>query len=153
MPTPMEYKLATQDFDRFLADVATETNLGSRHQAYTTTQAVFLCFRRRLTLPQAIAFAQILPAMLRALFVNHWDANEAQADSWDCDLMRAEVKQLRVNHNFSPDTAIQDVARVLRTYVEARELDRCLETLPASARDFWSGITPLAQTPPHTAPA
>jgi uncharacterized protein (DUF2267 family) len=37
----MEYRLATQDFDRFLADVAMETNLGSRHQAYTTTQGVF----------------------------------------------------------------------------------------------------------------
>lgn len=138
MPTPMEYRLASQDFDRFLADVATETNLGSRHQAYTTTQAVFLCFRRRLSIREAIAFAQILPAMLRALFVSDWDTDEPQAKSWDWDLMSAEVKQLRVNHNFSPDTAIHDVARVLRKYVEAGEFGRCLENLPTSAREFWS---------------
>lgn len=138
MPTPMEYRLASQDFDRFLADVATETNLGSRHQAYTTTQAVFLCFRRRLGIREAIAFAQILPAMLRALFVSDWDTDEPQAKSWDWDLMSAEVKQLRVNHNFSPDTAIHDVARVLHKYVEAGKFERCLENLPPSAREFWS---------------
>lgn len=138
MPTPMEYKLASQDFDRFLADVATETNLGSRHQAYTTTQAVFLCFRRRLSIREAISFAQILPAMLRALFVSDWNTDEPQAKSWDRDLMSAEVKQLHVNHNFSPDTAIHDVSRILRKYVEASEFERCLENLPTSAREFWS---------------
>jgi uncharacterized protein (DUF2267 family) len=134
----MEYRLATQDFDRFLADVAMETNLGSRHQAYTTTQGVFFCFRRRLSIQEAISFAQILPAMLRALFVSDWDTDEPQLKSWDPELMAAEVKQLRVNHNFSPDTAIHDVACVLRKYVDATAFKRCLENLPSPAREFWS---------------
>ena len=138
MPTPMEYRLATRDFDRFLADVATETNLGSRHQAYTTTQGVLFCFRRRLSLRDAISFAQILPAMLRALFVGEWDTDEPRAKSWDREVMAAEVKRLRANHNFSPDTAIGDVARVLRRYVDAAAFDRCLEKLPSPAREFWS---------------
>lgn len=138
MPTPMEYRRASQDFDRFLADVASQTNLSSRHQAYTTTQGVFLCFRRRLSLQEAIAFAQVLPAMLRALFVDDWDTDKPRVKSWDRDLMNSEVRQLRANHNFSPDTAIHDVARVVRRYVDADEFERCLERLSPPARAFWS---------------
>lgn len=138
MPTPMEYRRASQDFDRFLADVASQTNLGSRHQAYTTTQGVFLCFRRRLSLQEAIAFAQVLPAMLRALFVDDWDTDEPRVKSWDRDLMNSEVRQLRANHNFSPDTAIDDVAHVVRRYVDVDKFERCLERLPPPARAFWS---------------
>lgn len=138
MPFPMEYRLASQDFDRFLADVAAETGLTTRNQAYTTAQGVFLCFRRRLNISDAIAFAQILPAMLRALFVQGWDTAEPRKETWDRDIMTSEVKQLRVNHNFSPDTAIHNVACVTRKYVDGAEFDRCLAKLPPPARDFWS---------------
>ena len=133
----MEYRLASQDFDRFLADIASEIGLGSRHQAYTTVQGVFLCFRRRLSIRDAIIFAQVLPAMLRALFVSDWDTDEPPADSWDRDLMTAEVKQLRADHNFSPDTSIRDVAVVVSRYVDADAFRRCLSKLPANARSFW----------------
>lgn len=138
MPVPMEYRLASQDFDRFLGEVAQETGLATRNQSYTTTQAVLQAFRRRLDLAQAIAFAQVLPAMLRALFVMDWDAREARSESWDRDLMTAEVKQLRIDHNFSPDSAIENVAHVLRGHVDAAAFARCLATLPPEARAFWS---------------
>ncbi|WP_234185680.1 DUF2267 domain-containing protein [Shinella sp. NM-101] len=137
MPIPMEYRLAAKEFDNFLADVAMKTNLGSRHQAYTTTQGVFFCFRRRLSIHDAISFVQVLPAMLRALFVSDWNTNELQEKSWDRDLMADEVKQLRKNHNFSPDTAINDVACVLRKYVDEVAFERCLKKLPPHARAFW----------------
>lgn len=138
MPVPMEYRLASQDFDRFLGEVAQETGLATRNQSYTTTQAVLQAFRRRLDLAQAIAFAQVLPAMLRALFVMDWDAGQARSESWDRDLMTAEVKQLRIDHNFSPDSAIENVAHVLRGHVDAAAFARCLATLPPEARSFWS---------------
>lgn len=138
MPVPMEYRLASQDFDRFLAEVAEATGLATRNQAYTTTQAVLQAFRRRLDPAQAISFAQVLPAMLRALFVMDWDADEARSESWDRDLMTTEVKQLRIDHNFSPDTAIENVAHVLRGHVDAAAFARCLATLPPEAQAFWS---------------
>jgi len=50
----------------------------------------------------------------------------------------AEVRSLRVHHNFSPDTAIADVATALRRSIDAAELDRVLATLPVPARDYWS---------------
>lgn len=138
MPFPMEYRVASRVFDDFLGEVAAETGLTSRHQAYTTTQGVLLCLRRRLTVAEAIAFAQVLPAMLRALFVQDWDADQPPFPSWDRAAMIAEVRQLRPNHNFSPDTAIRDVARVLRRYVEAERFERCLTALPPEVRAFWS---------------
>jgi len=138
MPVPMEYRLASQDFDRFLGEVAQETGLATRNQAYTTTQGVLLCFRRRLSLNEAIAFAQVLPAMLRALFVMDWDVSEPLAESWDRAAMTTEVKQLRLDHNFSPDDAIANVAHVLRGHVDAAAFARCLAALPPAASEFWS---------------
>ncbi len=138
MPVPMEYRLASQDFDRFLAEVADATGLATRNQAYTTTQGVLLAFRRRLDLAQAIAFAQGLPAMLRALFVMDWDPQEPRMAGWDRAAMSDEVRRLRIDHNFSPDSAIADVARVLRRHVDAAAFARCLAALPPEAQAFWS---------------
>lgn len=138
MPVPMEYRLASQNFEQFLAEVAEEAGLGTRNQAFTTTEGVLQCFRRRLEVQEAIAFAQILPAMLRALFVQDWDIASKRVETWDRGAMTAEVKALRVNHNFSPDSSIQDVARIVRRHIDAQAFDRCLERLPAEARAFWS---------------
>ncbi len=142
MPVPMEYRLASQDFDRFLGEVAQETGLATRNQAYTTTQGVLLCFRRRLSTDEAIAFAQVLPAMLRALFVMDWDPQVPRVTNWDRDLMTAEVRQLRIDHNFSPDTAIANVAHVLRGHVDPAAFARCLATLQPQAHEFWSPSVP-----------
>lgn len=138
MPVPMEYRLASQDFDRFLAEVAEATGLATRNQAYTTTQGVLLAFRRRLDLAQAVAFAQVLPAMLRALFVMDWDPQEPRMAGWDRAVMSEEVRYLRIDHNFSPESAIADVARVLRAYVDEAAFARCLAILPPEAHAFWA---------------
>ncbi|OJF91346.1 DUF2267 domain-containing protein [Pararhizobium antarcticum] len=138
MPVPMEYRLASQHFEKFLSEVAEEAGLATRNQAYTTTQGVLLCFRRRLKIHDAIAFAQVLPAMLRALFVNDWDPEEAQVESWNREILTSEVQQLRLDHNFSPDTAIENVACVVRRHVDAPEFQRCLAKLPPPAQAFWS---------------
>jgi len=74
----MKYRQAPQEFDRFLTDVAAETGLTARNQAYTTTE-------------DAIAFAQILPVMLRALFVQDRDIAEPRPYNWGRDVMTAEV--------------------------------------------------------------
>jgi uncharacterized protein (DUF2267 family) len=139
MPIPMEYCLAAQHFEEFLAATAAAAGLVTRNQAYTTLEGVFRAFRRRLSLEDAIAFAQVLPPLLRALFVDDWDPAEPRADSWDRAVLAQEVQRLRPNHNFAPDTAIRDVADVLRQYVDRQAFETCLARLPPSARDYWSG--------------
>lgn len=106
---------------------------------YTMTQGVFQVFRRRVSTEQALAFANILPVGLRALFVVDWDVNEPMKHFENFSAMTEEVKALRPAHNFSTDTAIRDVATALRRHVDQKALDRVLVDCPAGAREFWSG--------------
>jgi uncharacterized protein (DUF2267 family) len=101
------------------------------------TQGVFQTFRRRLTVQQAIDFANVLPIGLRALFVTDWDTREARRDFETRAAMTAEVRSLRPQHNFSPDSAIGDVARALRRHVDREAFDAILKKLPDGAATFW----------------
>lgn len=137
MPVPAQYQRATDDFFAFLVDAKDEAGLTTTNQSYTMAQGVLQTFRRRLSLPDAVRFAGVLPAVVRALFVADWDPAEPQRPFADRAAMTAEVRALRPDHNFSPDTAIRDVAAALRKHVDEAIFDRMLATLPAGAVDFW----------------
>lgn len=100
-------------------------------------QGVLQVFRRRLKVQDAISFAQVLPPLPRALFIENWDPAEALSSNWNPSALSREVRQLRIHHNFSPDTAIQNVAAALRKHVDQTEFARCLARLPSEARAFW----------------
>ena len=100
-------------------------------------QGVFQTFRRRLDLKDAIRFAGVLPAVLRAIFVANWNTEEPRRPFEDRAVMTQEVRALRADHNFAPETAIQDVARALRRHVDEAAFDRVLESLPSGASEFW----------------
>lgn len=51
--------------------------------------------------------------------------------------MTEEVQSLRSQHNFSPDSAISDVAQALRRNMDAKALDDVLAKLPTEAQAFW----------------
>lgn len=137
MPMPMEYFQASVDFDRFMQALKAVSMLQTSHQAYTMLQAVFLVFRRRLTTEQAIAFAGVLPPVLRAIFVSDWDMTEERRAFASESEMMMEVRGLRHNHNLSTETAIRDVAAALRQNVDPAAFDRILSQLPHGAHDFW----------------
>jgi len=138
MPIPMELSHASDAFDRFLAEAGDQSGLTTRNQTYTMTQGVLLTFRRRLTVAEAIRFASVLPPVLRAIFVADWDPEDSKRPFADRATLTREVQALRRDHNFSPDTAIRDVAIALRHAVDAEAFDRVLATLPAAAAAFWS---------------
>lgn len=138
MPVPAEYERASDQFYKYLVDVRDVSGLWSTHVAYTMTQGVFQTFRRRLTLKEAIAFANTLPICLRALFVTDWDTDEPIRPFQDRATMTKEVQSLRSEHNFSPDTAIRDVASVLRRYTDVAAFEQFLASLPEGAKEFWS---------------
>lgn len=138
MTVPMEYRRASQDFDDFLAEAADAAGLATRHQAFTMVEGVLTAFRRRLTAAEGIAFAQVLPPMLRALFIQGWEPSEPEAVSWDRAALTREVQGLREHHNFAPDTAIADVAGVLRRHVDSAAFERVLDRLPPGARAMWA---------------
>jgi uncharacterized protein (DUF2267 family) len=98
---------------------------------------VLQAFRRRLSVKEALLFAEELPPVLRAIFVSDWDVDEPRRPFEDRATMTKEVQALRGDHNVSPDTAIHDVALALRRNMNEEALDRVLAKLPPGAAEFW----------------
>jgi len=138
MPMPSEYQRASLDFEKFLLDAREASSLTTTNQTYTMVQGVLQTFRRRLTLPDAISFASVLPPVLRALFVADWDIDEPRRSFANRAELVQEVQSLRADHNFAPDTAIQAVAVALRKNIDETKLNNILNTLPDGASDFWN---------------
>ncbi|THV14363.1 DUF2267 domain-containing protein [Rhizobium rhizophilum] len=138
MPMPLEYRQASADFDAFMKDLVTTSMLTSSHQAYTMLQAVLQVFRHRLTVAQAIAFANALPPVLRAIFVSDWDVEAPPKPFVGRNELMKEVRAFRHDHNLSTDTAIEEVTATIRRHVDPATFERVLRTLPEEAGDFWS---------------
>tara|TARA_R110001599_G_scaffold306728_1_gene513262 strand:- start:63 stop:482 length:420 start_codon:yes stop_codon:yes gene_type:complete len=137
MTVPLEYEQASVKFYDYLLDARNTSDLWSTHVTYTMTQSIFQVFRRRLSFQEGIAFADILPVCLKALFVTDWNVDEERKLFEDRDKMSLEVKQLRVAHNFSPENAIKCVAQALRRHINEEALNEFLSKLPLGAVDFW----------------
>ncbi|MDZ7874426.1 MAG: DUF2267 domain-containing protein [Rhizobium sp.] len=138
MPMPLEYRQASADFDAFMKDLVATSMLTSSHQAYTMLQAVLQVFRRRLTFAEAISFANVLPPVLRAIFVSDWDVDLPKSPFAERDVLMKEVRAFRHDHNLSTETAIEDVTSTIRRHVDPAAFDRVMRTLSDEARGFWS---------------
>lgn len=134
---PAEYLRASRDFERFLADLKAISLLATHNQCYAMTRAVLRTFRSHLETPQALRFADALPPVLRAIFVEAWDPAVPATPFPDRRALHAEVLAERRDHNTASDTAIADVAAALRRNVDAAAFDAVLATLPPAAGDFW----------------
>lgn len=136
MPLPWTYRQATREWQAFLAIARAEMDLATDNLTYTAVQGVLQAFRRRLTPQEAVDFAQVLPAVLRALFVADWTLAPPLPPG-NRDLWTAEAKALRPHHSLTPDTCVAAVALALRRSVLRRDLEAVLARLPAFAADFW----------------
>lgn len=137
MPIPAEYQRASVEFEKFMVDARDISGLATTNMAYNMVVGVLHAFRRRLSLKDALRFADVLPPVVRAIFVSGWNPDEPQVDFSDRASMTNEVRALRKEHNFSPESAIRDVAQALRRNVDQVEFDRLLAQLPPDAREFW----------------
>jgi len=137
MPIPPEYQHASIEFEKFMVDARDISGLNTTSMAYNMVVGVLLTFRRRLTLKDALRFANILPPVIRAIFVSDWDSEQPKLEFTDRESMTKEVQSLRREHNFSPDSAIHDVALAVRRHVNLQDFDHLLSTLPVGAREFW----------------
>ncbi len=138
MPMPSEYAHASADFENYLVAALETSGLSTRNQVYTMTQGVFQVFRRRLDLEAAIRFANVLPPVLRAIFVADWNPKDPVIPFSGRAAMTREVQALRQDHNFSPDTCIRDIALALRRSIDVDALNQVLSSLPEGAAEFWS---------------
>jgi uncharacterized protein (DUF2267 family) len=137
MPMPYTYRHASAEWRAFLDDAKEAMNLVSDNSTYTAIEGVFLTFRRRLTVEQGLAFADLLPAVPRAIFVANWRP-AAPLPFTPRDVLTAEAQGLRPHHNLTPANCIEAVARALLAQVAALDLAQVLADFPAEARAFWA---------------
>lgn len=137
MTWPAEYQRACQEFEKFMVNARDAGSLATTNMAWTMVQAVLLSFRKRLTIDHTITFANALPPLLRALFLDNWTPTVQPQPFLNRAEHLVEIRALRAEHNFSPDDAQYAVARALREAVGPDKLDEVLSTLPGEAREFW----------------
>lgn len=138
MTLPFEYQNASLEFERFLIDARDHAGLATTNMAWNMVVGVLHTFRRRLTVKQALKFSMVLPPVIRALFLEQWNPDQAVASFGTEEELLEEVRSVRSAHNFSPENAISAVAQALRARVDPVEFARVLAELPPGAAKFWS---------------
>ena len=137
MTVPLEYAHASEAFERFMVEARDPLGLTTSHQTFTVVEAVLWVFRRRLDAGGVAAFAQVLPAVLRAMFIEGWNPADPPAPFADRAVLSREVQAVRGQHNLAPDDAIETVARILRRHLDAKAFDAVLARLPQGAAAYW----------------
>jgi uncharacterized protein (DUF2267 family) len=137
MTVPQDYVNASRDFDRFMDDLMDISMLPTHHSAYAVLRAVLHVFRRHLTVTQALRFADTLPAVLRAIFVEDWQPRDNPPPFPHFEILLAELRAYRPDHTLLSETSISDVARALRRNVPSGDLKRALNALPPEAQRYW----------------
>lgn len=138
MPYPTEYSSASVEFDRFLDRVKENAMLQTRHQAWQVARAVFLVFRDHLTTQEALRFADALPPLLRALFVEGLDPDRMPQPFPSREVLDAEVAAVRRDHNFVTKTSIDEVAAAFWPAVDRLRVEAALEQIGPAARAYWT---------------
>lgn len=138
MPYPTEYATASADFDHFLDGVKTNAMLQTRHQAWQVARAVLLVFRNHLTTAQALRFADALPPLIRAMFVEGLDAAREPASFPGRAALDSEVASVRRDHNFVTETSIDEVAAAFWQAVDPFRVQAVLAEIGTDALAFWA---------------
>ena len=113
-------------------------DLPTDNTAYTAIQGVFQSFRARLTPEQGIAFAGVLPAIPRAIFVAGWDIGARPRPFGTRAEMTAEAQALRQHHNLSRGNVIRAVSIATWRLVDHRDFARVLNSIGPQAQAFWT---------------
>ncbi len=111
--------------------------LQTTHQCFTMVEAVFHALRSHMNVGEALAFADCLPPVLRAIFVSDWDVDAPIRPTTDRAGLQREILALRHNHNLSTPSALEDVGAALRQNMDGEEFGRLLDTLPPDLAGFW----------------
>lgn len=114
--------------------------LPTTNMAWNMVAGVLHAFRRRLSVEQALRFADQLPPAVRGLFVEGWRPGDQVATVGTRKELLEEVRSLRHQHNFSPDNAIESVGFALFTVLPSDAFSRALAALPPELRELWRGV-------------
>lgn len=117
--------------------------LATTNMTWNMVVGVLHAFRRRLTLEQAFLFADQLPPVVRALFLEGFNPSERTTKYLGtASEILDEVRSIRREHNFSPDNAVESVGFALFAVLPSDTFNRALDVLPHDVRKLWSKVGP-----------
>ncbi len=137
MPQPWTYRHASREYSSILETFKSETDLVSDNMAYTAIEAVLHSYRARLKPNEVMVFADILPCVLRAIFIYGWKPLESPLPFPEESEWYAELKEHRPNHNLTPQNAKDALAIAFWQHINHRQFELALEKLSKPAADFW----------------
>ena len=133
---PMEIAYASRQFLELLAALKRTAYLETHTQCYAMLRAVLHEFRRYLTIPQALALADALPPIVRAIFVEDWQPADPPRPPSPQAFDAAVTRRLAPHHAPPGDIALR-VFEVLQDRSAQPKLARALAALPAGLRTLW----------------
>ena len=138
MPMPFEYQNASRQFEQFMIDARDFAGLATTNMSWNMVVGVLNAFRSRLTIPQSLLFADALPPVLRALYVEHWNVDQPLREFDTPEKMLDEIRSVRRQHNFAPEHAISAVAAALKKNMDPEVYQRMISRLPLQAQGYWA---------------
>jgi len=120
-----------------MTDARDCAGLPTTNMAWNMVVGVLHAFRWRLSVHQALSFAAVLPPMIRALFMEDWDLEQAVLPFGGPADWLVDVRSVRHRHNFSPPDAVASVATALRKHVDVVAFERVMARLPPEASRYW----------------
>ena len=139
MPMPQEIAYASKQFMELLGALKERALLETHNQCYAMLRAVLHEFRSYMTIKQAIAFADGLPPLVRAIFVEGWQpADEPPPPPSRKEFASAVARRL-APHHYAPDNLASDVFAVLVPRAERTKIARVMDELPADLNNLWRG--------------
>ena len=137
MPLPFEYQNASRQFDQFMIESRDNAGLATTNMSWNMVVGVLHCFRSRLSIEQALLFADALPPVVRAIFVENWNPALPRKEFGTYASMLADVRSVRSQHNFSTENAIPAVAAALCNNIDMVTFLHALKQLPPEAQKYW----------------
>jgi uncharacterized protein (DUF2267 family) len=120
-----------------LGDLKERSFLQTHNQCYAMLRAVLHEFRGYMTVGQAIAFANGLPPVVRAILVENWKPPDQPLPSPSRqDFIDAVIGRLSPHH-VPPDSIVSDVFALLVPRAEATKIADAIDSLPAELKQLW----------------
>ena len=136
MTMPPEIAYASRQFMDLLGSLKKTAGLQTHNQCYAMLRAVLHEFRAHLTIEQAIGFADALPPLGRAIFIEDWQPTERPASVPSRQAFADAVERRLSPHHVPPERIADAVFAVLNERADARKMAVVHDSLPAGLAEL-----------------
>lgn len=137
MPAPQEVTHASRQYEAYARALIDRALLQTHNQVYAITRAILHETRDHLDLADGIRFAQGLPVVLRAIFVEGWDVAVVPRFFLGAASFHRHVVERLSPHVVPPDTIVEDVVACVTAHADPFDLTKAIGVLPPGLASVW----------------